>query len=78
MSPTTSPSCASCKFFAAVSSRDPDPRRLGVGVCRAHAPAPVQLPGGITPEQPAQLTTFASAVWPLVTSGDWCGDWAHA
>lgn len=74
MSPTTAPSCSTCRYFAP-AEQNVDPRQRGVGVCRAHAPAPVQLPGGLTPEQPAQLTSFASSVWPLVTAGDWCGDY---
>ncbi len=64
--------CLSCKFCDTIVSM-----KLGAAtqVCRMRAPTGGGQLVGVTPDgQPSwAYTTF----WPIVTSTDWCGDYAR-
>ena len=56
--------CPRCHFFE--YSGGPDAQGIRIGWCRRYAPRAVQGdPSG------------RSAAWPLVHSGDWCGEYVQ-
>jgi hypothetical protein len=57
-------SCRTCRHYDAADNRVQDSH----GTCRRHAPQP-----RLTTEERPKDVYFVD--WPLVSSGDYCGDW---
>lgn len=65
--------CHSCRFFTEYLTADEDSQRTkpaGRGACRIRSPQVVVLmEDGVPPS--------VESIWPKVSSGMWCGEYAH-